>query len=70
MVPMKPKTLILADQNGTPEAVVEDPEFIALFGRVAADTIAVYKHHHDHVHDAGGDIIPLTGNADQAETPT
>jgi len=59
--------------TGRPQAVVEDPEFIALFGHVAADTIAVYKHHHDHVHDAGGDIIPLDGDEtapDPRETPT
>lgn len=48
--------------TGRPHAIVKDPEFIALFGRVAADTIAVYQHHHDHVHDAGGDIIPLDGD--------
>jgi zinc transport system ATP-binding protein len=58
--------------TGQPRAVVQDPEFIALFGHVAADTIAVYQHHHDHVHDAGGDIIPLDDegeNSSAEETP-
>jgi len=54
--------------TGQPRAVVEDPEFIALFGHVAADTIAVYQHHHDHVHDAGGEIIPLDDSAASTDT--
>jgi len=31
---------------GTPALVSNDPEFIALFGRSAANQLAVYKHHH------------------------
>lgn len=53
--------------TGQPHTVVTNPEFIALFGQVAADTIAVYKHHHDHVHDVHGDAVPLD---EDKKTPT
>ena len=45
--------------TGVAYAVVRDPEFIALFGRAAAETVAVYQHHHDHAHDAAGEVVPL-----------
>jgi zinc transport system ATP-binding protein len=45
--------------TGRPHAVINDPEFIALFGRTAAEATAVYRHHHDHRHDAAGEVIPL-----------
>ena len=53
--------------TGRPHAVIEDPEFIALFGHLAADSMAVYKHDHDHVHDAAGKIIPLASGDDEPE---
>lgn len=37
--------------SGTPELVSNSPEFMSLFGRTAAQQIAVYKHHHNHQHD-------------------
>lgn len=40
--------------TGHPQAVSRDPAFVALFGRQAADSLAVYSHHHDHYHDANG----------------
>ena len=46
--------------TGEPEAVAKHPEFIALFGHQIGDVLAVYPHHHDHKHDAHGDIVPLT----------
>ena len=54
--------------TGRPQAVIEDPEFIALFGHVAADTIAIYKHDHDHIHDADGEVIPLASGDGKPET--
>ena len=45
--------------TGQPQAVINDPEFIALFGRGAADATAVYRHRHDHRHDAAGEVVPL-----------
>ena len=37
--------------SGLPESVSQHPEYLALFGQQAADSIAVYTHRHDHVHD-------------------
>lgn len=44
---------------GHPELVTADPSYIALFGKQVASTLAVYHHHHDHAHDAGGKVVPL-----------
>ena len=41
--------------SGLPESVRQDPEYLALFGQQAADSIAIYAHHHDHVHDVSGE---------------
>ncbi|MBL0941209.1 MAG: zinc ABC transporter ATP-binding protein ZnuC [Alphaproteobacteria bacterium] len=35
---------------GQPEKVILDPEYTALFGTRAAEHLALYTHHHDHVH--------------------
>ena len=40
--------------SGLPESVSQHPEYLALFGAHAADSIAVYTHRHDHVHDVSG----------------
>jgi zinc transport system ATP-binding protein len=45
--------------SGTPDAVSEHPEYQALFGPKAAQTHAVYTHHHDHTHTVAGDVVPL-----------
>ncbi|MBT5495645.1 MAG: ATP-binding cassette domain-containing protein [Alphaproteobacteria bacterium] len=42
---------------GHPEAVKRDPEYLALFGRRAAESLAVYAHVHDHDHDLSGDVL-------------
>lgn len=36
--------------RGTPQVVSESPEYLRLFGPRAAQALAVYQHHHDHVH--------------------
>lgn len=41
--------------SGLPESVSQHPEYLALFGQQAADSIAIYTHHHDHVHDVAGE---------------
>ena len=41
--------------SGLPESVSRHPEYLALFGQQASDSIAIYAHHHDHVHDVSGD---------------
>ena len=40
--------------SGIPESVSRHPEYLALFGDSAAGSLAIYTHHHDHVHDVGG----------------
>ncbi len=45
--------------SGSPDAVSEHPEYLALFGPKAAQTHAVYTHHHDHTHTVAGDVVPL-----------
>jgi zinc transport system ATP-binding protein len=37
--------------SGHPAAVMQNPEFINLFGSKVADQLALYTHHHDHHHD-------------------
>lgn len=37
--------------SGHPSAVMQNPEFIELFGAKVAAELAVYTHHHDHQHD-------------------
>jgi zinc transport system ATP-binding protein len=37
--------------HGHPDTVSRHPEFVALFGQRAAETLAIYTHHHDHRHD-------------------
>ena len=44
---------------GHPETVANDPNYIQLFGKQVAETLAVYQHHHDHNHDASGNVVPL-----------
>lgn len=38
--------------EGHPHQVSQDPAFIHLFGQHVADSLAVYHHHHTHIHDA------------------
>ena len=40
--------------SGLPESVSQHPEYLALFGHKASESIAVYAHHHDHEHDVAG----------------
>ena len=37
--------------HGEPQAITQDPEFIALFGADMARMMAVYQHSHNHCHD-------------------
>lgn len=43
--------------SGHPEQVSTDPSFIELFGRRGAQNLALYSHHHNHRHDAHGNVI-------------
>ncbi len=42
---------------GKPEAVSEHPEYLALFGPLAARRLAVYTHRHDHRHGLAGEVV-------------
>ena len=42
--------------RGTPDSVVASPEYVELFGSRAAETLAIYRHHHDHSHLPDGRI--------------
>jgi zinc transport system ATP-binding protein len=49
--------------HGHPDTVTNDPAYLALFGAGLAETpgakpqVALYHHHHDHQHDAHGNVI-------------
>lgn len=47
--------------TGHPRSVAADPQFIALFGPHVAETLAIYRHDHDHRHDISGEAVPLEG---------
>ena len=42
---------------GIPREVAEAPEYLRLFGPRAANTVAVYRHHHDHTHGLHGEVV-------------
>lgn len=58
-------TVICLNQHvccqGHPEQVTNDPAYLALFGEITgsnnAPQVAIYTHHHDHQHDAHGNVI-------------
>jgi len=44
--------------HGHPEQVTNDPAYLALFGEQGKQSqVALYTHHHDHQHDAHGNVI-------------
>ncbi|PLX38006.1 MAG: zinc ABC transporter ATP-binding protein [Hyphomicrobiales bacterium] len=47
--------------RGTPQSVASSPEYRDLFGARAAQTLAVYSHHHDHVHLPDGRVRHADG---------
>lgn len=49
--------------SGTPEAVSQHPEFIAMFGPRGAQQLAIYRHQHNHRHDLRGRIVLRKGNS-------
>lgn len=49
--------------RGHPESVSRHPEYLALFGSTLADNLALYQHHHDHVHAPSGDALSPHGDA-------
>lgn len=56
--------------SGKPDAVSRHPDYLALFGPRAAQSLAVYTHDHDHSHDLSGHVVPLPeqgGNGEPAK---
>lgn len=43
--------------SGHPEQVSADPSFVDLFGAKGAEQLALYSHHHNHKHNAHGDVV-------------
>ncbi|WP_274423640.1 ATP-binding cassette domain-containing protein [Chelativorans sp. YIM 93263] len=52
--------------RGTPENVVKSAEYMQLFGSRAGETLAIYRHHHDHTHLPDGRVRHADGTV--AET--
>jgi zinc transport system ATP-binding protein len=42
---------------GIPGEVAEAPEYLRLFGPRAAGAVAIYQHHHDHMHGLHGEVV-------------
>ncbi|MFT2110443.1 zinc ABC transporter ATP-binding protein ZnuC [Marinomonas sp. 2405UD68-3] len=62
LVMAKTDTVVCINQHvccsGTPQHVTGHPAYQALFGIPGAEeSIAIYAHHHDHVHDDHGDVV-------------
>ncbi|MDX1575006.1 MAG: zinc ABC transporter ATP-binding protein ZnuC [Kiloniellales bacterium] len=45
--------------SGQPETVSRHPEYLALFGPRAEESLAVYAHDHDHDHALSGEVVNL-----------
>lgn len=50
--------------SGSAESVTSDPSYVQLFGSRAAETLAVYRHHHDHVHQTDGSVVSDSSRCD------
>lgn len=48
--------------RGTPQSVVSSAEYRQLFGARAAETLAIYRHHHDHTHLPDGRVLHDDGS--------
>lgn len=43
--------------SGHPRTVCNDPAYIELFGTQAASNLALYTHHHNHLHSPDGSVV-------------
>ena len=53
--------------HGQPDTVSAHPEYLALFGPLSKERLAVYQHHHDHRHDLHGEVIAGNGRPGPGE---
>ncbi|WP_025031664.1 ATP-binding cassette domain-containing protein [Nitratireductor aquibiodomus] len=47
--------------RGEPQSVMDSPEYRKLFGTRAAESLALYRHHHDHTHLPDGRVRHADG---------
>lgn len=52
--------------SGTPEHVASHSSYRQLLGPRAAETLAIYRHHHDHAHAPDGTVVPLSRETQEA----
>lgn len=52
--------------RGTPQAVAESEEYVRLFGKRAAASLAIYSHHHDHTHLPDGRVRHADGSVTES----
>jgi zinc transport system ATP-binding protein len=48
--------------SGHPDTVSQHPAYLDMFGKIDADTLAVYTHHHDHRHNLHGEVVREKGD--------
>jgi len=48
--------------SGHPDAVSRHPAYLDMFGKIDANTLAIYAHHHDHQHDLHGEVVREDGD--------
>jgi zinc transport system ATP-binding protein len=54
--------------SGSPEHVAAHSSYRELLGPRAAQTLAIYRHHHDHAHAPDGSVVPLTQEAEAEDS--
>jgi len=52
--------------SGTPEHVAAHSSYRQLLGPRASETLAIYRHHHDHAHAPDGTVVPLSRETQEA----
>lgn len=52
--------------RGTPQSVASSSEYLRLFGTRAAETLALYSHHHDHTHLPDGRVRHSDGTVTES----
>lgn len=55
--------------SGTPQNVAKSPEYLQLFGKQAASTLAIYEHDHDHTHLPDGRVQYADGSTSEGHEP-
>jgi len=54
--------------SGSPEHVAAHSSYRELLGPRAAETLAIYRHHHDHTHAPDGSVVPLSDKAEAEDS--